>query len=377
MTSTNISRQREFDGKCSQIRQFLLTHHLGGVALSSQALFAWATAGGDNHVVLAADHGVATFLVTKNSTVVFANNIEIPRLSAEEFHGIDLSGVEFWSCPWHEDSRIPAEIQRRIGKQAWASDCGLPGSQPLSDEFIGLTYALSESEIIRYRSLGRDCSLAMEQALKKVKPGMPEWAVAGAIGQSLFTHAVRPHVILVAADERIYCFRHPIPTPQKVKKQLMAVLCGKRGGLIVSLTRMLYFGSKLPRDLRRKHLAVCHVDAAFNHATRPGVQIKNIFSEGLNEYKRHGFREEWRLHHQGGPTGYQSRSFRGTATEGRVVLNRQAFAWNPSITGTKSEDTILAGTGGIEFLSQPSSQWPKVEVTVKGSTYQRADICLT
>ncbi|MGD0094503.1 MAG: aminopeptidase P family protein, partial [Planctomycetota bacterium] len=82
------------------------------------------------------------------------------------------------------------------------------------------------------------------------------------------------------------------------------------------------------------------------------------------------------IHHQGGPTGYQGRSYLGTPQDERQVLENQAFAWNPSICGTKSEDTILACAGGIEFLSAPTKSWPVVAVRSGEKTCKRADILL-
>ena len=49
-------------------------------------------------------------------------------------------------------------------------------------------------------------------------------------------------------------------------------------------------------------------------------------------------------HHQGGPCGYQGRDYLGSPSAPGVVLENQPYAWNPSITGTKSEDTIMATT---------------------------------
>jgi hypothetical protein len=44
--------------------------------------------------------------------------------------------------------------------------------------------------------------------------------------------------------------------------------------------------------------------------------------------------------------GYECRDFKATPTEQRGVVEHQAVGWNPSITGTKSEDTILS-TGEV------------------------------
>ena len=369
-------RQAEFRAKLERIRAFMNKKGWRGVALSSQALFAWATAGGDNHVNQAGEFGIAHLLVTGDSVAVLSNNIEIHRLKEEEFHGIDASGIEFWSCPWYEDAAIVAEIQQRMKGKTYGSDSGIAGSTGVDDEFWATTYTLTDAEIDKYRRLGKDCSQAMEAALSDVKPGITEQAIAGRICNALLERLVRPHVILVASDERVFNYRHPIPTEKKFKKHLMAVLCGKRHGLIINLTRMLHVAKKLPEDLQRKHTACCEVDVALNTSSTVGRPMKDVLADGVATYEQHGFGGEWKLHHQGGPTGYQGRSYRATPTEKRTVLERQAFAWNPSITGTKSEDTILVRDGGIEFLSAPTRDWPTLTVKRNGTTYKRADIKL-
>jgi Xaa-Pro aminopeptidase len=370
------TRQQEFDSKLALIRGYLRQQKLGGVLFASQALFAWATAGGDQYVVIASEGGVGSLLVTPDKVTVFANNIEIARLSNEEFKGIDASKIEFWSCPWHTDHQIETEISSRMRGQDWASDTGVAGSRKLGEDFLQLTYTLTPHEIVRYRALGKDCSLAMEEALEDVRPGISEYAIAGLICARLFDRGVRPHLALVASDERAFTVRHPIPKEKKLKKHLMAVLCGKRGGLICSLTRMLHFAKKLPDDLRRKQDSVCAVDLALNTATRVGRPMKDVLAAGIAEYEKQSFAGEWQFHHQGGPTGYQGRSYRGTPTETRKVLANQAFAWNPSIAGTKSEDTILVSDDGFEFLSAPSKIWPSLALTAGGKTYKRPDIKL-
>jgi len=368
-------RQQEFSTKLTRIRSYLKKNKLGGLVLSSQALFAWATAGGDNHVALGHDLGVAHLLVTSNSVTVLANNIEIGRMHAEEFGGITTK-IEYATCPWYSPSLIEQEMKRRFAGTPWASDSGFADTARVGDDFMRLTHALTDNEIERYRTLGKDCSLAMEEALKDVRPGTTEHQVAGLICARLWDHAVRPHVILVASDERVHSFRHPIPKDKKISKHLMAVLCGKRGGLIINLTRMVHFGRALPEELRRKHTAACAVDLAFNAATLPGVKMKDVFATGLAEYAAQGYPDEWKMHHQGGPTGYQGRSFLGTLGEERPVLDKQAFAWNPSITGTKSEDTMLVQGREFEFLSAPTRNWPTLTVKRNGKTYRRADIML-
>ena len=56
-------------------------------------------------------------------------------------------------------------------------------------------------------------------------------------------------------------------------------------------------------------------------------------------YAEKGFADEIDLHHQGGAAGYRTREWVAHPNANDVVRNDQAFAWNPSITGTKVEET--------------------------------------
>jgi antitoxin VapB len=51
----------------------------------------------------------------------------------------------------------------------------------------------------------------------------------------------------------------------------------------------------------------------------------------------------------------------------------QAYAWNPSITGTKSEDTMLVGDDGNEVITAMPG-WPTIELKLDGKTIQRPAI---
>jgi hypothetical protein len=90
-------------------------------------------------------------------------------------------------------------------------------------------------------------------------------------------------------------------------------------------------------------------------------------------YARVGFADEWRLHHQGGPAGYEPREYLATPDSAEVVAEGQVYAWNPSIAGTKSEDTILVGQDGNEVLTAIQG-WPMLPVIVGGQELLRPAI---
>ena len=149
----------------------------------------------------------------------------------------------------------------------------------------------------------------------------------------------------------------------------MLVLCGRRRGLVCSITRFVHFG-RLPNELQRKAEATARVDGTLIAATRLGEVLGQVFQRGVAAYAEVGFPSEWTLHHQGGPMGYEPREWLAVPESADVVSLGQAYAWNPSITGTKSEDTILVGQERSEVLTSIDG-WPTLEVVVEGEALSR------
>jgi Xaa-Pro aminopeptidase len=175
-----------------------------------------------------------------------------------------------------------------------------------------------------------------------------------------------------AADDRISNFRHPIPTEKRVEKYLMVSICARKWGLIVSLTRFVHFG-KLPKELREKYEANVFIDCTLMAHSRPGVPAREVLQKGIEAYKEKGYPEEWKLHHQGGSIGYAGRDYRVHFKTPDIIQENQAFTWNPSITGTKSEDTILATLKGPEMITRPIL-YPTLSLSVAGISFIRPDV---
>src|SRR5699024_11265804 len=66
-----------------------------------------------------------------------------------------------------------------------------------------------------------------------------------------------------------------------------------------------------------------------------------LFQAAARAYADAGFASEELRHHQGGATGYRSREWIAHPQSRETVQARQAFAWNPTVTGTKVEETML------------------------------------
>jgi Xaa-Pro dipeptidase len=112
------------------------------------------------------------------------------------------------------------------------------------------------------------------------------------------------------------------------------------------------------------------MDCAFMAATRPGVSARDVLERGIDAYREKGYPDGWKRHRQGGSIGYTGRDFRTSFNTPDVVEENQAFTWNPSITGTESEDTILATSNRPVMITRPIF-YPTISMQVDGRTFVR------
>ena len=175
-----------------------------------------------------------------------------------------------------------------------------------------------------------------------------------------------PIVSLIATDERIFAYRHPLPTYKRLDKYAMLVLCGRQHGLVASVTRLVHFGA-LSEELRTKANAVALIDATYLTQSRPGATLGEVFAAAQGMYEQTGFANEWQLHHQGGPAGYEAREVIANPGMSYTVAAGQPYAWNPPITGCKPEDTALVGEAGFEVVTT-TPLLPMTVIDIPGTT---------
>ena len=357
----------EFNLKQQSIRALLERTQLEALILQNVSSFAWATGGAAAYVNSATTPGIATLLITPNSRHLVTNNIEATRLKQEE--KLVEQGWEFHVSPWYTTQETLAKLG---GGLKLGADGAFPGALDLSVEVTRLRTQLTPQEGERYRLLCALCAEAMNAAARSLQPGQSEYEIAARLGYEAQRRGAQPIVNLIATDERIFSFRHPLPTTKILECYAMLVLCGRRWGLVCSVTRLVHFGP-LPDEIRRKSEAVARIDATMIAATRPSKTLGEIFRQIQAAYAAAGFANEWQLHHQGGPTGYEPREFIAVPDSPEVVKQGQAFAWNPSITGAKSEDTILVGENNNEVITN-IQDWPSIPVTIDGREIMRPAI---
>ena len=366
----------EIEEKVDRIVQMLAAENLSGVLFSSQHNFSWLTAGGRNGIDLSREAGASALLVRNDGKCfVLANRIEMPRVLAEELSESEFEPIEF---SWEDGQAGPAFVvdkARDLLGRAALLGTDLPlntGTRTVEAAIARCRYQLTEPELKRFRQLGLDTGEAISELVRTLEPGQTEREVAMRVGGALAARNICAIVTLVAADERIKRFRHPVPTELKWRNVLLVVVCARRNGLIASLTRIVCSGT-IPDDLRRRTIASSRVNAQLLDATRPGTTGAELYKLAVRAYADEGFEGEQRLHHQGGACGYRTRDWLAHPLSAETVFVNQAFAWNPSVTGTKVEETCIALADGVE-LTTATPDWPQLCFEVNGRAYQSPDV---
>ena len=364
-----MARNSEIREKETRVRNLIESKGLGAILLKRQANFSWMTGGGLNLVGITTEVGATSLLITAESKFVISNNIEAPRMVREE--KLEEQGFILKVFPWYEEGEVSI-LRELAGQGQVGCDTPFPETVMIAEEIARLRYSLTPEEVDRCRWLGESVSLALEKTLVETRKGEKESQVVGRLCKKLWEDRIDTVTLMAAADDRLFNYRHPIPMEKSVDKYLMISVNARKWGLIVSLTRFVYFG-KFPEELRKNYEANVFIDCTFMAATRPGVPAREVLRKGIDAYREKGFPDEWKLHHQGGSIGYTGRDYRTNFDTPDIIQENQAFTWNPSLTGSKSEDTILATSGGPVLLTKPVI-FPVMKMEVGGYTFQRPAI---
>jgi Xaa-Pro aminopeptidase len=263
-------------------------------------------------------------------------------------------------CFANEADRLAEEWGVAAEPVAWNASLTAGWDAPAEAEYEGQLRAARASllpeELGRYRQLAREVTAAVTTVASGVRPRHTELAVAARLAEQVVAMGAEPVVVLVAGESRLG-YRHPLPTGAELGARAMLVVGARRNGMIVNLTRWVSF---TPSSVDERITAV---EGDVLDATRVGRPIGAVFDDLVAAYARHGFApDEWRNHHQGGPTGYFGRDPRAVSSLRDVVQENHAFAWNPSAFAAKAEDTVIATTTGIEVLTVDPA-WPTALVS--------------
>lgn len=353
----------------SRLQAWLKETPYEGVILGRRDNFKWITQENANAVVTNEEVGVAFLIIRRDGTIdLVADSSDCPRMEQEQ-NALKARGI---LVPWYET--VGHFLEEYCEKEAlegkrYASDTGIAAADHVQSDLVDLRMLLNATEVERYRQIGQECAAIVEGIVKEARPGQTEEEVAIELKKRCIERGISPDCVLVGSDERILNYRHPVPTDKEIRHSLMVVLGGEKYGLNISMTRMVYFG-EVPEEIRKRMKKTQYVFAAMQNLMKDGMEYQEYWRQIQKVYEEVGYPEEWKMHHQGGPTGYGCREFvvnpstRGTLKEG------QAYAWNPTIQGTKCEETTYLKDGKVEILTR-TKEWP---CTVARTPYGELDV---
>jgi len=357
--------KEELTIKEERVEKLAIELGLEGICLFKYMNYAWFTGGGTNRVITGSERGCSFVLFLNGKKFVFAPRNEIERITSEQVSGQSFEPItyDWFANPIHT-------IKEFIGDKKVGSDVPISGLEFISDEIDRLRFSLTTAEISKAKEISEICSREMAALCTDVKPGSSEQQIVARLSSRLLEYGVRPAVLLVGVDERISTCRHPVATDKKLKKYGLVSLVGEKWGLHITLTRAFYLG-RIPKELKEKQEYVTQIEAKMIANTVIGNDLETIFDINKKEFARFGYKEEWKMHHQGGPIGYGPREFR-VGERNEKIQENQMFGWNPTLQGTKSEGTILVRKHGIPLiLDTVPKWWPTNKIEINGTLIER------
>ena len=354
------ARWADLRDKLARLAEVARAHDLDTLVLREPAALTWLL-GARVNVPQTLDAACLDVIVhvgaSGTALTVVTNAIEAPRLRDTELAGLDTACDVRWEVvPWWKprDGRLPSGP--RVG-----ADRPLAGSVPVGADLAALRRQLTPHQQHLLAQVCRDTAAAATAAALTLSPGTTGYAAAGALAHELLERELDPIVLLVGGADHLATYRHPLPLPEPVGERAMLVACGRRHGLVASVTRIVSF-TPLDAQQRDAYTRLLRVEQAFLDASRVGARLGDVVSEGCAAYGTQGFDpEEWHRHHQGGLSGFQPREFPAHAGSDLVLGDGAVVAWNPSADGWKVEDTTLVLPHGARTLVT-DDHWPSLDV---------------
>jgi Xaa-Pro dipeptidase len=367
----NIPDILEVKEKERRIRGFFNESGYEALIIGRQDNFAWFTCGGNNRVVTTSENGFTILVITKDTTYAVSQVMDGPRIFDDELQGLDIEPV---FLKWYEESREDKAAQLVKGLKA-ISDIPVAGAVLSPGEIAKLHYPLTEKEIEKCRWIGHKTEEIIRRVADEIKPGMSEHEIEAMFLYEYGKINATPEVLLVGSDERIQKYRHPNPSDKKVEKLVLLHPALRKWGLHANVTRMMYFGDRLPDEIQRKYEILNFLQAQTILMCIPGEKFSNILETRKKLLKENGYEDEWKYHYPGGITGYLLCDPTVCNNPKAEVVINQTYDWFITITGVKTEELSMNTINGLEIPSV-TGKWPTKTYLFNGQTFNLPEILI-
>ncbi len=356
------SRKRvEFFHKIQSLRTLLKDQDKRGLVISDYGNLCWLGIGRPN-VLSLSEAVVVRLLITFEEVFLVTNNIETSRIVAEEIDRDIRDCFHVLSFNWYEHDPL---------LKFWREKAIINDSE-VESEIQARRMVLTESTLEQATLLGQDAVTILEHTLRYIKKGRTEREISAEMVGMCVEKGIDVGLALCASERRMLTYRHPIPTDAPIGDMALVALTLRRNGLYTCLSRIVSL-VKPCQELLRKRDAVLTIDCAYQYYTREGVVLADLFDQIKEVYREVGFPDEWKNHHQGGPSGYKGREQKVNQDTKIVVKNGMLFCYNPTVPGYKAEDSFFL-KAGKQVVTTFAENLALREVVFCGERYIKPDI---
>ena len=367
----NIPDVLEAGEKLIRVRGFLDKNGFDAMIIGRQDNFSWFTCGGDSRVVTTSEEGFTVLVITQKNIYAVAYYMDGFRVIDEELAGL---GAEPVIINWCDDTR-EGKAAKLVKGLKTISDIPVEGAVCKPADIYKLHYPLTDKEIEKCRLIGRMTDQIFKKVADDIKPGMTEYEVEAMLLYEYGRINAVPEVLLIGSDERIAKYRHPLPADKKIDRFVLLHSGLRKWGLHANVTRMVYFGDKLPDDIHEKYELASKLEAAAIAMCVPGEDFSKILDIRKKMLAEAGFGEEWKYHFPGGITGYLLCDANVCAKQGEKVVINQAYDWFITVTGVKVEELSINTLKGREVVSA-AGNWPCKDYSYTGQTFKLPEILM-
>ncbi len=353
--------------KISRVVALIKRRNLGGMLISRRANIAWLTAG---QYVPRCHGSVFLLVLSDGARLVLGPSGKVNRLVSENLYGY---GWEAHGSSWTADDPC-AGLADLVGTPQVGTDVPRPGDVLLDRDLARLRVPLTDSEVVKYRWVGRQAAVALEGACRQIHPGMREDEIAALADASLTENGLHVDVVTATADKRLRQYGTVEATSAPVEHDVSVDATVERWGLHVSLVRSVHFGP-VPNAMVREYVDAVQVFANLSATLHSGLVTPLLFPAMVRIYTAANAPTAWDLREVGGATGYASRDWTLRPTVAETMIAPQAFVWRPTVGRVTIEETVLMLDNKVDVLTvDPASGWPLRDTYVQGKDYPSADI---
>lgn len=360
------SRRADIDIKQAQISWLLEQLECEASLLLAPAHIAWFTAG-MNVRGLIADSERPGIYTNGRQRWLLCSNVDTQRLFDEE---LDQLGFQLKEWTW-EGGRPELLMNITNGRKV-CCDRPFPNMPPTSERLRPLLRVLTSHEQDEYRSLGRLLAHAVEATARNLTRNSTEEEVAGQLGHRILHRGAEPVSISVTADGRGARYRRAGYSAAQIRETCVLQATAQRGGLYVTASRAVAFGTA-PESFSRAHDLALRLSAIYRSFSRPEETISSARTSGQSVLAGTEFEFDGRFSQPGYGSGrFAAEELRRGGVEERFTAG-QALVWQPRVGPAAVVDSIIAGADGGECVTPPTD-WPFKRVLIRGKTHDVPDI---